>query len=466
MFQTRHGKRSSKRYGLASLALEHELLLSILLSGLPGVVLSCILLWNSSYSFIHKTEITALLVLLWTTMSISTRRNVIDSLHVLSNVISSMEEEDFSVRAALTSRRGALGELARNINSLAQALEVERLGTLEAESLLRKVLFEVDTAIFAFSPDGRLRLLNRAAVSFLGKDEKSALNLTAQELGVADLLRGPLSETIYRSRQHDDKRWIVRRAHFRQQGVRHDLVVLSEASEILRAEERLAWQRIIRVLGHEINNSLAPIRSLTRTLLRMASATQLPANFRENLNQGMEVIGGRAESLNRFLQGYALLAKLPAPTPHMFILHTLVERVTALESRIAIKVIPGPKIRIHADSDQLQQALINILRNAVDAVLLKSQQVAPESVTMSWQSQAADLIISVRDCGVGLADTENLFVPFYTTKENGSGIGLLLSRQIVEGHRGTLSIRNRSDAPGCEVELRLPQCVVSGGERA
>jgi nitrogen fixation/metabolism regulation signal transduction histidine kinase len=379
---------------------------------------------------------------------------------VLSNVISALKEEDLSFRARHAFRGDALGDLAIEINELARALEKERLGGIETINILRRVMAEVGAVIMAFSPDNRLRLLNGAGVSLLGRREVDALHRTAGELGISDLLEGPASETISRSFSNMESRWIVRRTYLRLQGVPHRMVVLSEASEALRKEERSAWQRVIRVLSHEINNSLAPIKSIARTLDKISKNISFPDDVKENFHHGLEVIGSRAESLNRFLQGYAQLAKLPPPTRHNVPLQPIMERVVRIESRLPVTLVAGPDVIVYVDPDQFEHALINLIKNAVEAVLLNpGAEDRPDAVTVSWKVNGRDLLIRIQDRGIGLSNTENLFVPFYTTKESGTGIGLLLSRQVVEAHAGMLRIHNREDAPGCEVKITLSQCI-------
>jgi two-component system nitrogen regulation sensor histidine kinase NtrY len=198
----------------------------------------------------------------------------------------------------------------------------------------------------------------------------------------------------------------------------------------------------------------------------MAAVTQLPMPISEHLSQGLEVIHERADSLNRFLQSYTRVAKVPMPARREVALLGLVAHVATLEPRLVVKVIPGPDVDICVDADQLEQVLINLIKNAVDAVLLTPEgALSPEAVTILWTTHATDVEIVIRDEGVGLLETENLFVPFYTTKETGSGIGLLLSRQIIEAHHGTLILRNRADRSGCEVVAKLPACIVKSTEQ-
>lgn len=460
---TRREKKSARTGRRRRFGFELRLLWSVLLAGFPATVLGLIVLWRTPYSRDHQLEGTVLLLVCWLGMSISTRNAVVRSIQVLSNVIAAVREEDFSFRATETVPGDAFGELAIEINGLARALEEERLCNTETANMLRKIMDEAGAAIFTFSPDRRLQLINRAGMAFLAKPEEQVVGRSADELGIANLMDVSISDTISRSVSGIERRWIVRQTHFRQGGVPHLLLLLSEASEALKAEERQAWQRIIRVLGHEINNSLAPIKSIAHTLARQSSGSLPQEGMRENLQRGLAVIEDRAESLNRFLQGYARLAKLPAPSKGAIAFDDLVAHIVSLETRLQVRVLAGPRIYINVDADQIEQAIINLIGNAVDAVLLSKVEssIEKDAVTMSWAVEGNDLEFWIRDRAHGLIDTQNLFVPFYTTKLGGSGIGLILSRQIIEAHSGSLKLRNCTDHPGCEVQVRLPSCISS-----
>ena len=462
-FLTQHEKKNTSSSQRPLFTFEKRLLFSIICTGLPSVVLGMLLLWTNSYSLDHKIEGTVVLLVLWLSLSASTRNSTVDSIRVLSNVIAALKEEDFAFRAPHAIRGDALGDLAIEINELARALENERLGSIETVNLLREVMADAGALIMAFSPDHRLRMLN-GAVSLLGRSEEQALNHTAEELEISDLLEGPASETISRSFSNAERRWIIRRTYFRLQGIPHRMIVLSEASKALREEERSAWQRMIRVLSHEINNSLAPIKSIAWSLRKLSGTVPLPEDVADSFQHGLEVVGSRAESLNRFLQSYTRLAKFPPPTRTNVSIGAIMERVVRIESRLPVQLIPGPLVTVFVDSDQLENVLINLVKNAVESVLLNpGAEAHPDAVTALWKVSGRDLILQIHDRGVGLQSTENLFVPFYTTKETGSGIGLLLSRQIVEAHGGVLSIRNHKDAPGCVVEVTLLTCIVPYG---
>jgi signal transduction histidine kinase len=246
-------------------------------------------------------------------------------------------------------------------------------------------------------------------------------------------------------------RWELRRSTFREGGLSHQLLVLSDLSRVLRQEEREAWQRLIRVLGHELNNSLTPIKSVAESLNHLAKRKEKPADWQEDLRRGLALIGTRAESLSRFLGGYTQLARLPPPRFASVEVGAWVRRVVSLETRLAVRVNPGPEIRIRADGDQLEQLLINLVRNAVDAALETGGE-----VRLGWTKNGTLLDVRVEDDGPGLSNTANLFVPFFTTKAGGSGIGLALSRQIAEAHGGSLTLENRRSGHGCEARLRLP----------
>jgi len=341
---------------------------------------------------------------------------------------------------------------------------------------------------------------------------------------------------------------MIRRSTFRQRGVPHTLVVLSDVSAALREEERLAWRRLIRVIGHEISNSLTPIKSIAGSLRSRIlpksingsepattashttptatnpapvntnpaatppAAPQPPAVsvLQRDLQRGLSVIENRAESLNRFVQAYRQLAQLPAPVLKRVPLLPLLERVISLEIRLDVRLLAAPDVDLLADADQIEQLLINLVRNAVESALTRVEEepeaaviqseptptstvilneaqrsegsafpagttagpgktanpfmersgasTAPCTPTVTIRAiEEADLVaIVIEDNGPGLANPDNLFVPLYTTKKSGSGVGLALARQIVEAHGGAIELRNRPNHQGCIAEVRIP----------
>ncbi len=366
-------------------------------------------------------------------------------LRTLSNLITALREEDYSLRARRAGREDALGDVMVEINALSLLMESRKLEAVEAAALLRAVLAQIDVAIFAFDADGRLRLANPAAERLLALPDERMAGATASELGLADLLADDAPAAVDRAFAGASGRWDVRRSSFREEGKPHRLLVVADITRALREEEAEAWRRIVRVLGHELNNSLAPIKSIASSLERLVARDELPDDWRDDLTRGMRVIGTRAEALTRFTRAYAQLARLPEPKKRDVRLRDVVQRVVALETRVRIEA-GGPDLVVQADADQLEQLLINLVRNAVDA---------SESVAVHWRQSNGSVLVAVEDEGPGVSGTANLFVPFFTTKPQGSGIGLYLSRQIAEAHGGTLTLENRPDGRGAVATLRL-----------
>jgi two-component system, NtrC family, nitrogen regulation sensor histidine kinase NtrY len=421
-----------------------------LLAGLPGVVVSMILLWRGGYSGKVQWTLGLLVIGVWFITALVLRERVVRPLQTLSNMLAALREGDYSIRARGADRDDALGLAFLESNLLGETLRTQRLGAMEATALLRTVMAEIDVAVFAFDGADRVRLVNRAGERLLSQPAERLLGRTAEQVGLAAGLEGPSPRTMDVTFPGGAGRWEVRRGTFRQDGRPHTLLVLADVSKTLREEELQAWQRLVRVLSHEINNSLAPIKSITGSLLTLVDRNPRPPDADDDLRRGLGVIGGRSEALVRFMSAYARLAKLPAPNRVPLDVGTWVRRVAALETRMPVTVVDGPATTLRADGDQLDQLLINLVRNAVDASLESKGQ-----VRIRWTRQNGTLSLMVEDEGPGLASATNLFVPFFTTKPQGSGIGLVLSRQIAEAHGGSLSLDNRADRRGCIAVVRL-----------
>jgi nitrogen fixation/metabolism regulation signal transduction histidine kinase len=428
-----------------------RVLLLALAAGFPGVLVSMILLWDGSFSAKVEWTLTVFIVGGWLGCAYALRERVVFPLQTLSNLLAALREGDFSIRARGARYDDPLGEAMLEVNQLGTILRAQRLGALEATALLRAVMAEIEVAVFTFDGDQRLRLVNRAGERLMAQPAERLLGRSAADLGLASCLAGESAQTLQQSFPGSSGRWEVHRSTFRESGVPHHLLVISDVSRVLREEERQAWQRLVRVLGHELNNSMAPIKSIAGSLEFLFSREQLPHDWRDDAKRGLGVIAARAESLTRFLQAYSRLAKLPLPNLAPVRISDLISRVTGLETRMKVNFSPGPDLIVRADADQIEQLLINLVRNAVDASLETSG-----GVSVTWRRNRRDLEISIEDEGPGLPNTTNLFVPFFTTKPGGTGIGLVLSRQIAEAHGGSLTLENRASGRGCEARLRLP----------
>jgi nitrogen fixation/metabolism regulation signal transduction histidine kinase len=444
---------------MTRLTYERRIQLLALAAGFPGSLIALILLWTGSYSSGAFWTLAFLIVSLWFGFAFSLRHRVVFSLQTLSNLLAAMREEDFSLRARGARSDDAMGEVMIEVNALSEMLRQQRLGALEAIALLRTVMEEIDLAIFTFDNNTKLRLVNRAGERLLARPAERLLGFTAEELGLGASLDGDPARTMELNFPGGSGRWGLRRGSFRQGGLPHHLVVLSDLSRTLRDEERKAWQRLIRVLGHELNNSLAPIQSVAQGLesglVTAAKSSDLQSEsslaILDDLRQGLGIIRSRTEALGRFMAAYSHLARLPQPKLLPVNVSEWINRTVKLETRVKVIVKEGPKVVISADADQLEQLLINLVRNAADATIETGG-----GVQVRWSRQGSQLDVWVLDDGLGLPNTANLFVPFFTTKPGGSGIGLVLSRQIAEAHGGELTLTNRSDSRGCEARLRLP----------
>lgn len=455
------GGQTSRPRRKARLLYEHRISLYSFLVALPGLIVTAVLVWLMPWSLETRLSLIGAELFVWWLLALALQEQTIRPLQTLANVISSLREEDYSFRARNASPDDALGELSLEVNSLADMLSGEKLRSVEATALLQRVVDEIDAPLFTFDPASTLRLVNPAGERLLRQTRGRLLGRNATELGLQQCLAAENESLVELSVNGSQARWLLRRSSFRQSGVPHTLVVLSDVSRALREEERRTWQRLIRVLGHELSNSLAPIKSIAGSLSSRVSGTSMDAEVRGDLQRGLGIIEARSASLHRFLEAYRRLAQMPAPALREITLGPLVARAAGLETRLKVCVNPGPDLAFQADPDQLEQMLINLIRNAADAVLetRKPESTASEGngVVVRWDASAEEVTLAIEDEGPGLLNPANVFTPFYTTKPSGSGVGLVLSRQIAEAHGGTIEIANRPTGRGCVVRVTLPR---------
>ena len=421
-----------------------------LLLSLPALIFAGILLFEHEVSAAPAILVGGCLLIYMAFVAGSMIDGLIRPLQTLSNVVSSLREGDYSFRARGAGSRDALGELAAEVNALADLLQKQRVRNLEATALLARILEVMHSPIYAFDRENVLQLVNEAGVQLLGIPHARCFGRTARELGLENLLASP-DQSIH-SFGSKPNRWLLRKAAFRQDGAPHSLLLLADVSQPLREEEQAAWKRLIRVLGHELSNSLAPIKSIAGSLLARANQIDADETTLHDFRRGLSVVESRADSLHRFVQSYRILAQLPPPHLKQVPVAPLVERVALLEQRVPVQLEPGPTASLHADPDQLEQMLINLLTNAVDASLANGSH----PVRIGWRITDSNVEVFVEDRGLGIANSENLFVPFYTTKPTGSGVGLALAQQIARAHGGEIRLVNREDVDGARATVRLP----------
>lgn len=437
---------------------EQRIFVETLAAGLPAVVVALVLLWTGDYT--PKVQWTLTLVIggFWLGYALAVRERVVRPLQTISNLLAALREGDFSIRARDAAGDNPLSDVHREVNTLGSLLKEQRLVAMEATALLRAVMAEIDVAIFAFDEAGHLKLVNRAGQELIAQPAERLMGRNAVELGLGSCLEGKPTRVLPINFPGGQGRWGMRRTTFREGGLPHSLIVIADLSHPLRDEELKAWQRLVRVLGHELNNSLAPIKSLAGSLKRMLR--NRGPDWEEDTERGLEIIATRADGLSRFMEAYARLARLPPPSLVQAEIGAIVRRVIALEARRPVELSAGPGVTLEIDPAQIEQLLINALKNAVEAAMETGG-----GVSVSWELVRNFVVVRILDEGAGIANPSNLFVPFFTTKPGGTGIGIVLCRQVAENHGGSFTLGNRKDRSGCEAVLQLPLHTAGVSER-
>lgn len=372
----------------------------------------------------------------------------------LSNLLEAMIQGDYSLRARSDESNSALDELVVSINGLAQRLSSQRTESVESQLLLSTVIEHIDVAIVALNEANNIRFLNPAAKNLLQLGQEDSNATLLEQLSVVQSFSSGHHQVVELSLGRQQGRFNVHVEEFRESGLQHKLLFITDVRTLLRSEERKAWQSLVRVISHEINNSLSPIASISQTLKRLLS--QKENNVSENkkdLIEGLTIITERANSLSQFVDSYKQLAKLPEPNKQTTSILELLEKIKLLFKNQKIIIDPKADIQLFIDPVQFEQVFINIFKNAIESM---SQVNTQGVVNVKWNAKGSFFKLNIYDEGCGIGNLDNIFVPFYSTKKHGSGIGLVLCRQIIEAHGGSLVITNRIDAQGCCVSIEVP----------
>jgi len=363
---------------------ERQILVRSLVSGFAGSLIALWFVWAGDYSLQTQVTLTVLILLLWIGFAFGLKARVVYPLRTLTNLLEALREGDYSLRLRGAHRDDALGDLIFEVNALTRSLQEQRFGAVETTALLRKTLAQIDVAMFGFDQDGRICLVNDSGQQVLGKSNENILGHKAKSLGLADCLQGATPRVVDLALPIGVRRWELRRTTYREKGLSHQLIFLSDLTRTLHEEERLAWKRLIQIMRHEINNSLTPIQSVAQTLQDQVRKNTNQSQFKNDVLEGLEIIASRSEELSRFIASYTKLTRLPDPVFDKVNVRIWIQHAISLETRLKVVVQPGPDLTIEADQGQLDQLLINVISNAVEASL----ETKPDSdgeVVVGWR---------------------------------------------------------------------------------
>jgi two-component system nitrogen regulation sensor histidine kinase NtrY len=370
-----------------------------------------------------------------------------------TNIVSAIREGDYSMKSRPSSLNDPLGELYHEINGLTGHLQRQNQSAVESKILLNGIMESIDIAVFVFDSKNIITQVNRAGAALLNLSPEAITGKTAAHFNLNEFIDRKDKQTVRHTFPAKQGRWSVSKNEFREDGKPCCLVMIQDVSQSLREEERTAWKRLIRVMGHELNNSLAPIKSISSTLNTLVKKEDIDEELKEDLEDGLEVIQARADALSRFVGDYSKIAKLPPPNKSVFNLSKTIHRIVELQDfkGCSVEILECGEIDLYADEAQIEQLLINLTKNAIEA-----NQPTQGKAYIQCRQETDKTVIEVIDEGLGLASSDNLFIPFYSTKPGGSGIGLTLGQQISENHEGALELKNRIGAQGCIATVTLP----------
>jgi len=378
-------------------------------------------------------------------------------IRTLSNIIESMIDGDYTLRGRLQHNQ-AFQELLELVNNLAETLSQHKLEAKESRLLLEKIMQQMDAMVLAVDEQGFIVMANDSAKKLLlgniqDQGALQTIQLTDFELGKT--ISKAKAGIIEFSHQQLSGEHFLFKESFLSDGQQHSLFLITNAERLLLEKERKAWQSILRVLSHEMNNSLTPIASISQAIEKKLQDDNKPLN-RSSLAEGVSIIKERADSLSAFIASYSQLSHLPQPNKSKFELNALVILQAKLFPDCQLQLTDDATATIDtlvtADKSQLEQVIINVLKNAREAML----DLCDKIFEVSYLRDEKYLHLIIEDQGMGITNKENLFVPFYSTKPQGSGIGLTLCRQIMFNHDGLIKLSNRIAVKGAQAVISLP----------
>ncbi|WP_096087694.1 sensor histidine kinase [Agaribacterium haliotis] len=416
----------------------------------PPLIACAALLCLGNYDWLEVTTV-LLLVVVPSALAVGAFWfSVFRPWQAVANILMGFREDDYSLRSAVDNSKDVVNVVLRELNAIADYLSSSRSSAYESQKLLSRILAEVDVAVFLFDNHKHLVMANRYACKLYGLTEARLIGQSVDDLGLSFAQLAAHTSAHEHGFPKYKSRWLVKHSAYRQQGLPYQFILLADIGVNLREEELDAWRKLIRILSHEINNALTPMKTTTGSMARILPRTDSYPDWKVDFSEGLEIIDERVDNLNRMVSSYAKLARLPEPQKQMMALRPLLQRLYETYKDKGLQLLTENELSFEADPAQLEQVLVNLIKNALEA----SDRGKP--IELSWRREPHSVEISLRDFGQGIDNPDNLFIPYFTTKSEGSGIGLVLSRQIIEAHGGQLQLQNSDSGPGCLASIRLP----------
>jgi two-component system nitrogen regulation sensor histidine kinase NtrY len=435
---------------------DHSLLALFLC--LPCLVITSISLYIASVSAYLIAFILIVLSLIAVFIVVISQQRSQQQIRTLGNILESMIEGDYSLRGREQDNK-AFQELLILVNNLADTLALSKIEAKESRQLLERIMQQMDAMVLAVNEQGRIVMANDSAQKLLQIDMSQQAHLLFTSLAIGKIISEAQSGIIDFEQLQLRGEHFLFKEYFLSEGKQHQLFLITSAQRLLLEKERKSWQSLLRVLSHEMNNSLTPISSISQSM-RTKLQDENKALNRDSLLTGIDIINERACSLSSFIASYSQLSHLPDPNKSTFILQGFINNCAVLFSDCSIlfpdEYIELDNVSINVDKAQLEQVFINLFKNAKEAMEGVNES-EDKVIEVFCTTNDKYFHIHICDSGHGIANKDNLFVPFYSTKPKGSGIGLTLCKQILFNHGGLLTLTNRKDTRGAEAVISLPK---------
>ncbi|MBL4631293.1 MAG: GHKL domain-containing protein [Paraglaciecola sp.] len=435
---------------------EHSLLALAL--SLPCLIITTVSLIAANVSGYLIAFIIIVLTLIAVFIVVISKQRSEQQIRTLANIIESMIDGDYSLRGREQDNQ-AFQELLTLVNNLADTLALSKIEAKQSRQLLERIMQQMDAMVLAVDEQGRVVMANNSAQKLLSIDMSQAAKIFLHDLAIGKIINIAQSGIINFEQPQLKGEHFLFKESFLSDGKQHQLFLITSAQRLLLEKERKSWQSLLRVLSHEMNNSLTPISSVSQSMKQKLQDENKDLN-RESLLTGVDIIHERASSLSSFIASYSQLSHLPEPNKSHFALQGLINNCAALFSDCCIVFtddgIEIEQVKVNADKAQLEQVFINLFKNAQEAMqAVTCANDTDKVITVFCKTDEKHLHIHICDSGIGIANQENLFVPFYSTKPQGSGIGLTLCKQILFNHGGFLALSNKKMAQGAEAVISL-----------